>query len=398
MSANNSTHAASAGKPAKPRPNFALFAHNNGQWCKKIRGKLVYFGPWSDPDGAEKKYLDQKDDLHAGRKPRTDSAALTVKEAANAFMNAKKELVEAGELSARTFADYKEVAQLVVRHLGGSRAVSDVRPDDFGPLRNKMAKRWGPHRLNKLIQYTRSIFKHAYDAELIAAPVRFGPAFKRPSKKVIRLNRAENGPRLFTPEEIRKMLDASGVQLRAMILLGINCGFGNADCGQLPLSALDLDSGWLNFPRPKTGIARRAPLWAETVQALRNAIAERPAPKDPADAGLVFITTHGGSWCKDTSANPISHEMAKLLRSLRIGGRRNFYVLRHSFRTVADAVRDQPAADHIMGHELAHMSAVYREHIADDRLRAVVEHVRTWLYAKPAAGPTEMPAPLSEAV
>jgi hypothetical protein len=45
--------------------------------------------------------------------------------------------------------------------------------------------------------------------------------------------------KLFTAEEIRRLLDAAGVQLKAMILLGVNCGFGNADCGNLPLSALD---------------------------------------------------------------------------------------------------------------------------------------------------------------
>jgi hypothetical protein len=50
------------------------------------------------------------------------------------------------------------------------------------------------------------------------------------------------------------------------------------------------------------------------------------------------------------------------------------------FRTVADAAKDQPAADHIMGHESPHMSTVYREQISDDRLRAVTDHVRTWLF------------------
>ena len=47
--------------------------------------------------------------------------------------------------------------------------------------------------------------------------------------------------------------------LRAMILLGVNCGFNNKDCADLPLKALDLDGGWINFPRPKTGIPRRCP-------------------------------------------------------------------------------------------------------------------------------------------
>ena len=70
-----------------------------------------------------------------------------------------------------------------------------------------------------------------------------------------------------------------------MILLGLNCGFGNSDCATLPRSALDLDGGWVNYHRPKTGIARRVPLWPETVEALHEALAKRPEPKNPADAG-----------------------------------------------------------------------------------------------------------------
>src|SRR6516165_252205 len=77
-------------KPAKPYPDFPLFPHATRRWAKKIRGKLHYFGPWDDPDSALAKYLEQKDALHAGRKPRTDPKALTVKDVANAFLNAKQ--------------------------------------------------------------------------------------------------------------------------------------------------------------------------------------------------------------------------------------------------------------------------------------------------------------------
>ncbi len=386
MSEDHSTTPADPGKthksakPSKPYPDFPLTAHPAGCWCKKIRGKLHYFGPWSDPDGALAKYLEQKDALHAGRKPRPDTEGLTVKELANAFLNAKQALMDAGELSSRTWAEYKGMADELVAHLGKTRLVSDLDPEDFASLRNKLAKKWGPHRRKKAIQYIRSIFKHAYDAGLIDRPVRFGPEFKRPSMKTLRLHRAKQGPKLFTAEEVRKLIDAASTPMKAILLLGINCGFGNSDCGNLPLSALDLERGWVDYPRPKTGIPRRCPLWPETVAAIAEAQARRPRPKDEANAGLVFVTKYGLPWAKDVADSPVTKEMRKLLGALGINDHRNFYALRHTFRTVADEVKDQPTADYIMGHESPHMSSVYRERISDERLKAVTDHVRAWLF------------------
>jgi hypothetical protein len=63
-------------KPAKPHPDFPLFADHNGQWCKKVRQKLWYFGPWNDPQGALNRWLQQKDDFPAGRTPRPKTDGL----------------------------------------------------------------------------------------------------------------------------------------------------------------------------------------------------------------------------------------------------------------------------------------------------------------------------------
>src|SRR5262245_35526975 len=221
MSEVHSTRDVSSAKPAKPHPDFPLFPHAAGVWAKKIRGKLHYFGPWDDPDGALAKYLEQKDALHAGRKPREATEGLTVKELANRFLNAKQALVDGGELSPRTWAMYREACDAVVAAFGKTRLVSDLDTGDFAQLRNRLAKRYGVHGLGTRIQCVRCCFKHAYDAGLIDRPVRFGPGFKRPSKKTIRLHRAEQGPKPFTRDEILRLINAAGMPMKAMILLAI---------------------------------------------------------------------------------------------------------------------------------------------------------------------------------
>ena len=72
-------------KPSKPYPSFPLTAHPNGQWCKKIRGRVHFFGIWAEPDTALANYHEVAADLHAGRDPsaKLPSGELTIKELNN---------------------------------------------------------------------------------------------------------------------------------------------------------------------------------------------------------------------------------------------------------------------------------------------------------------------------
>jgi integrase len=114
---------------------------------------------------------------------------------------------------------------------------------------------------------------------------------------------------MFQPGELRKIIEAASTQLRAMIYLGLNCGFGNNDCALLPLSALDLDGGWIEFARPKTGINRRCPLWPETLAALHSVLDDRKEPKNSDLSDRVFLTKYGHAWVpKSVKDSPISNE------------------------------------------------------------------------------------------
>jgi integrase len=193
--------------------------------------------------------------------------------------------------------------------------------------------------------------------------------------------------------------------MRAMVLLAINAGYGNNDCGLLPLSAVDLKGGWIDFARPKTAVDRHSPLWPETVKALREAIELRPQPADEEFEAFVFLTRFGMPWAKDVPDSPVSKEFVKLLNKIERANAKaakergeeppakirrkgcGFYALRHSFESVAGGSKDQVAVDRLMGHVDRSMSAHYREDIDGrpieaERLVNVVNFVRAWLWPR----------------
>jgi integrase len=372
-------------KPRKPRRDFPLFPHATGRWAKKVRGKFAYFGKVADdPKGvaALSVWLDQKDDLLAGRTPRIVGDSLTVRDLCNRFLTVKKNAVYTREITQRHFDDLHTACQLLIDHFGKTRLVDDLAPDDFESLRASLSRTRGGWALGGVVQKIRSVFKYAYESGVIDKPVRFGPTFKRPSKSAIRRERNEMPPRLFTAAELQKLIENADQPMQAMILLAINAGLGNSDCGQLRFRNIDLQNGWLNYPRPKTGAARRCPLWQKTREALQQAIEQRPEPKDEASRDFVFITKYGRPWHQDkTGAGSLGHEFCKLLVELNM--RREgltFYTIRHTFATEAGDSRDQVAVNTIMGHVDSTMAEQYRERIDDARLVAVAEHVRRWLW------------------
>ncbi|MEZ6102478.1 MAG: tyrosine-type recombinase/integrase [Pirellulaceae bacterium] len=376
-------------RPKKPHPDYPLFPHLSGQWAKKVKGKLYYFGRWEEPDTALANYKANLVTILATGAKRVHPGTpdrLTLRQGCNQFLDAKWAMVEAGEISQRHHGDLKRAGELLVKHFGAVRHIDSLRSGDFKTLRDRMGRKWGASSLVREIANVKQIFRWLYTNEYIDRPVRFGSAFKPPSKKTQRLARAAAGSRLIPPDELRKVITAAPPQLKAMILLALNTGAGNADCAWLEHRHLDLDAGWIDYPRRKTGVPRRAKLWRETVEALREAIEVRPKPRVESHEQLVFITRKRQPWMNEaTNASPISREFHKVLKSLSLyESGRSFYGLRHIYRTVADETLDQPCVNYTMGHADDSMAAVYRQSISAERLERVADHVRTWLYGEEA--------------
>jgi integrase len=372
-------------KPKVPE-GFPLSWHKaTGQFYKRFSGKFVYFG--RDPDAALKRYLREKDYLLAGQPVPEESDRLTVRRLVNEFLATKEARIKSGQLSKRTFGELLAVGRTLAE-VFGDRSVPTLAPRDFETLRSRFPSGSPVVLKNKLIR-VRSIFRYATENGMIDKPVRFGTGLDLPSKSELRRHRGKQAVPLFTADQIRMFLDGrestekpgeriagADAKMRAWLLLGLNCGFYASD-----ISALEhrhIIGEFVDFPRPKSGVPRRCWLWHETREALAAAVESTD--------GLMFRNERGRKLLEPTEGDggrcdAVSNRFRSLKRRLQFkGDTAGFKNLRHSFRTIADGAKDEPAANLIMGHADNHISDTYRHTIDDERLRAVSEFVRRWLW------------------
>ena len=142
-----------ASLPSRKRtPPISLFPHATGRCGKKIRGKAHYFLPGMTPK-ALAKYLEQKDALHAGRKPREASGGVTITSGFRCGFDGclDRGTVESGQLldrgkftlyavrcSSRTFGRYPAESH------GSAHSQPKLRfsKRPFGPIQSSFTSRW----------------------------------------------------------------------------------------------------------------------------------------------------------------------------------------------------------------------------------------------------------------
>jgi integrase len=352
-------------KPSKPFPDFPLFPHSNGQWAKKIKGRLTYFGPWSDAMAALRKYHTMEEGPPA-----------SLKACIGKYTERCDRLVTSGELSYRHVQDIKRTLASLSVNVGPTRGIARLTSEDYGQWRAHLALTNGPVALGSYLVRARAFLNWCVREKILPAfPP--GDSLKKPSRSVLRKERVRRGKKLFRPDECRQLIVCADPMMRAMILLALNAALGPNDLALLETQ--HIQGGWLDYPRPKTSVERRVPLWPETREALAAVI----LPNDTA----VFRTKQGHLWLpKDVSGtgSPLSQKFTKLCQGAGVyQPGRGFYSLRHTVQTISEESEnpDLVAIDYILGHAPRgdDMRTVYRERMKNKRLFRVVKYVRKWL-------------------
>ncbi len=370
-------------KPAKPRRDFPLFPHASGQWAKKVLGKIYYFGIWDDPMAAEAKWDKQKHALLEGRNPEESIHGDDIAWLCNSWMDSNQAKLDRGEMTKRSLDDYHAIAKHVAEFFGKHRRLDSILAKDFEAYRRSLPTTWAPTTTNNHLRRVRVLFQYGNDIEATERPFAYRIGLKSVPRVSVRKHQAARPAKEFTREEIHSLLGKANVMMKAYIHLALNCGFGPADIGRLERSRIDLQNQWIGEPRGKTGIARGAWLWPETVSALETALEKRPFTVKPELDKLAFLSKQRRPVANDGfgTSQPIVLNFGRLKKTVGIDKRgTGFYSLRHVCATIGGDAGDQPAINYILGHMDASIQNQYREGIAQDRVRKVCELIRNWLY------------------
>ena len=382
-------------KPAKPYAEFPLFSHANGQWAKKIRGRIIFFGSWKTAswNDALDRYLNERDALYAGRSvDRHDADGMTVDEWLNSWVAERLADVEAGRIGPQHALACVRTARIMRDAAGASRPVASIDHAALLHIRDAFPK-GSPASLKTALTYARMAVRWLQRRHDIR--IRLDDEFASPPKRAIRLH-ASKRRKHWATDEIAQILATDNLRMRAVLSLVANCSFETHDLAALSWSHIEqIDDRWYHTcPRPKTGLPRLAMLWPRTVEAMEAAGLWTPE----AEGMVVRSHTGGPVWTENPSGtrtdliaraarHVIHNQLAPWAESDDPRNGIGTLGLRHSFRTIADAAMDRDAVEQIMGHSPGHiadgnaaMAATYRHRIGYDRVRAVAEFVEAAIW------------------
>ena len=420
--------------PPLPYDGFPLRPHCNGHWYKSIwnsrtkKSEQFYFGSWKDDRKGERAlsdpqigWLARRDAIHAG----IDNVqvawvpgALCLGELMAQFLNHKRGAAEKGELSKVTLGDYLREVSAFVAFIKAGTPAGGLKPEHFSAYAKHLsdARQLGRHARKRVRAYISAFLRYGATNGWIAMP-NTGSDWIAPATDPDSLRQAkaragirDNSQRIVNGEELEKLLSRATPTFKAMILLGVNCGLGPADIGRLRWGMLDLGTGKLIFPRPKTGAMRIGYLWRRTRKALervRTLKHNRIALGKSGDQALVFLTRKGLPYYREnerhktilcggreirkltgiTVHNAISITFGRTARELNLDGL-TFYRLRHTLKTLGKKAKDRDALNLMMGHREGTIGEVYdHEEIEFDRIKRVARVVygSLWPKLKPTA-------------
>jgi len=356
---------------SRPTSNPISFHKSTGQYYVTRARKRIYLG--ANREEALEKFHRMSLGLTQPEPP-TVRVPLTAKELANRFLASQRANWRNPEETLRSYKDW--IGRFLKDH--PRLRIQDFTVEMFASWKLSLRKRnYSPESINHYLSAVRSMFNFAEESDLIE---KMPPLKRVKNESSIKMGSQEKP--LYSPEQISSLLENADIQLKAMLLLGLNCGFGPKDIHDLTWK--DICEDRIRLPRSKTGVCQTYQLWPETLEVLDNLRQERTSlikrlekrGRIRSDEGHIFITRFWKPWSKDS----IAEQFRKLCDKAGVPCY-GIYRLRHCASTAMSLVATPHVHRRFMRHAQLQQQVTYT-HTPDEEVDIAVMKAKDKLLGK----------------
>jgi len=206
---------------SRPASSPVSYHKQTNQYYVTRCGRRIYLG--SDREQALKRYHEIGLGIRATTPDVSPQATLTLKELANRFIAAQRANWRNPETTLKCYMGW--LGRLLSDH--PQLRVAEFTVERFAGWKLSLKERgYSAESINHYLCAVRAMFRFADDVGLIER-----------SPRLSRVRNESKGPAaqksLYTPAELQKLTDGADRQLKAMIMLALNCGFGPKDIHDL---------------------------------------------------------------------------------------------------------------------------------------------------------------------
>jgi integrase len=225
-----------------------------------------------------------------------------------------------------TYTHYEKVVSRFLEGLGdrADKSIANVRPRDVAAFRD--ARRGDGISTGSLLQELKAI------RSVFSGARRHGLILHNPAEAIDMPANKPLSREVFTPEEVRALLNVASEEWKALILAGYYLGGRLMDMATLSWDAIDLDSGIVFYTQNKTGAKVEVPIHPELEERLLSIAGDNPRGRlCPA---LAQTAADGRSGLSNQFARLMAKaglDQHKAKTGTNVFSKKSFHSLRHSF-------------------------------------------------------------------
>tara|TARA_R110002073_G_scaffold152651_2_gene307252 strand:- start:176009 stop:177136 length:1128 start_codon:yes stop_codon:yes gene_type:complete len=347
-----------------------LTKSSDGRWRKQIDGKMRYFGS-VDPKSvnrsykdAELRYLNFLAEREVKQPIEIKVAKLTVEEFGEKYLQNCFTRYERGDISATWFEKIRISVCHFIEYLQTDLPLSklcEMHLDDYRnhtlalPISTSTNKSISLWTAKSRLDIVKLMIKWGYQMALIETLPRNLDQYSRITIPEPTVNR-------FSREEIHTLYSAASERTKMFMLLGLNCGMGQADISDLRVGEVAIEESRIVRKRTKTGVHSEFALWPRTVEMLKL---HGNLDGEPTDR--VFLSKSGHPLVREyfvddkfKRTDAIRSAFFRLMKKTKLPNHRGFYSLRKTAASEIEAI--DPAVTEMF---LAHSEKGMKRHYAE---------------------------------